>query len=64
LRPALAKELEARGVAPDEARARAEALSDAEVLAVSGNVDTLPAAGALNNTELLLLIIIILLIAL
>jgi hypothetical protein len=37
--------LEARGIDPAEARARVDALSDAEVQAIAGRLDELPAGG-------------------
>jgi hypothetical protein len=54
------------GVAPELAKKRAEALTDAEVVTIAGKIDQLPAGGALRHTEtiLLLLLIIVLLIAL
>ena len=39
-------ELERRGIAPGEARARVAALSDAEVDRLAGSLDTLPAGGS------------------
>ena len=44
-RPDVAAELERMGVAKGEAQARVAALSDAEVAAMAGRIDSLPAGG-------------------
>lgn len=51
------------GVAPDTAKQRVDALTDAEVSNIAGKIDTLPAGGALSNTELILIVLIAILIA-
>ena len=61
-RPELAQGLEKFGIAPTDAKARVDAMSDAEVRMVVGKLDALPAGGALSNTEFLLVIIIVILI--
>ncbi|HTQ77639.1 MAG TPA: PA2779 family protein [Burkholderiales bacterium] len=48
-RPALARALQARGLSPQQAGARVDALTDQEVHALAGNLDQLPAGG--NFTE-------------
>jgi hypothetical protein len=63
-RPEVAKGLEKMGVAPKDAAARIDAMSDAEVIQLAGRIDSLPAGGVLSNQELLLIIIIVLLVAL
>lgn len=59
-RPEVARKLEALGVAPDEARSRIDALTDAEVGALAARIEALP-AGGLSTQEWLLVIIAILL---
>jgi hypothetical protein len=61
-RPELAKELEKRGIAPADVQARIDAMTDQEVHALAGRIDSLPAAGDLTNQEWLLIIIVILLV--
>jgi len=63
-RPELAKQLELRGLPPKDAQARVDALTDEEVSALVGRIDTLPAGGALSTQEWLLIIIAILLVVL
>ena len=63
-RPDVQKELEKRGIAPADAAARVQAMSDSEVARLAGRLDSLPAGAAITNEELLLIIIIILLVAL
>ncbi len=59
--PEGAKKLETLGVLPQDAQARIDALTDAEVVALAGRIDALP-AGAMSDQNWLLLIIIILLV--
>ena len=61
-RPELAQALEKLGIAPDNAKARVDAMSDAEVRMVVGKLDALPAGGALSNTDFLLVVIIVILV--
>lgn len=63
-RPDVQKELEKMGIAPADAAARVQAMSDSEVAQVAGRLDALPAGAAISNEELLLIIVIILLVAL
>lgn len=60
-RPEVAKKLETLGVLPADARSRIDALTDAEVAAIAGRIDALP-AGAMSTQEWLLVIIAILLV--
>lgn len=55
------KRLEALGVDPDEAAARAETLSDAEIALIAGKLDKLPAGGAAVGLETLLVILVVVL---
>ena len=41
----VAKELQTLGISPDQAQARIGAMTDAEVLAIAGKLDLLPAGG-------------------
>ena len=61
-RPELSQGLEKRGIAPQEALARVDAMSDAEVLQLAGRLDAAVAGAQISNESLLLIIIIILLI--
>ena len=64
-RPELAGQLQQMGLAPGEAAARVDALSDAEVHALAGRLDALVAGGDFpNQTPILLLIILIILLVL
>ena len=60
-RPELAKGLESRGIAPQDALRRVDAMSDAEVLQLAGRLDAALAGAQISNESLLLIIIIILL---
>lgn len=60
-RPEVARKLETLGVLPKDAQARIDALTDAEVAALAGRIDALP-AGAMSDQNWLLVIIAILLI--
>ena len=55
-RPEVAKKLETLGVLPQDAQARVDALTDAEVASLASRIDALP-AGGLSTTEWLLIII-------
>jgi len=63
-RPEVAKDLQALGIAPQEAVERVAAMTDAEVLSISGKLGALPAGGALTSTELLIVILVLVLVAL
>ena len=60
-RPEVATELEKRGVAPAEARARVDAMTPQEVSQLAGRVDALQAGGAVSNRDLLLIVLLVLL---
>jgi hypothetical protein len=60
-RPELAQELQKMGIAPEEARARVDAMTPAEVAQVAGRLDSLPAGGAMSNRDLLLVILLVVL---
>jgi hypothetical protein len=59
-RPEVVEKLKSMGVAPDQAKARVGALSDAEIHMIAGKLDMLPAGGKLSNNDLLLILVIIL----
>ena len=61
-RPEVAAELQKMGIAPEEARARVEAMSPAEVSQLAGRLDALAAGGQTSTQNLLLVIIILLLV--
>ncbi|HEY6966312.1 MAG TPA: PA2779 family protein [Burkholderiales bacterium] len=58
-RPEVARKLETLGVLPQDAQARVDALTDAEVASLAAKIDALP-AGGLQTQEWLLIIIAIL----
>lgn len=60
-RPELAAELEKMGVAPQDARARVDAMTPAEVSRLAGRLDALAAGGQMSNRDLLLVILLVLL---
>ncbi|OGA39174.1 MAG: hypothetical protein A3G24_18820 [Betaproteobacteria bacterium RIFCSPLOWO2_12_FULL_62_13] len=57
------RNLMALGIEPELAKQRVDALTDAEVVTIAGKIDTLPAGGALTNTELILILLIAILVA-
>ena len=61
-RPELVEQLSKAGIAVEAARARVDAMADAEVLQLAGKLDAAIAGGAVTNEQLLLVIIIVLLI--
>ena len=63
-RPEVAQQLQSMGIPAGEAKARVQAMSEAEVASLAGKLDALPAGGALNNQDFLFIIIVILLVAL
>jgi len=54
--------LKALGVAPELAKKRVGSMTDEEVLVVAGRIDTLPAGGAVDRTDLILILLLVLLI--
>ena len=54
--------LKALGVAPELAKKRVGSMTDEEVLVVAGRIDTLPAGGAIDRTDLILILLLVLLI--
>jgi hypothetical protein len=62
-RPELAQQMEKSGVAPKDAAARVDAMSDEEVARLAGRLDAAIAGGAISNDQLIVIILIILLIA-
>ena len=63
-RPELGAELQKMGVAPEEARARVDAMTPQEVSQLAGRLDALAAGGAASNRDLLLVILLVLLLIL
>ncbi len=63
-RPEVAREMQTMGIAPGQAAARVDAMSDGEVAQLAGRLDALPAGGRLSNEEVLLIVIIVLLVVL
>jgi hypothetical protein len=59
----LRERLQAMGVSGLNANARVDALTDAEVHALAGRIDSLPAGGALSDRDLLIIILIAVVIA-
>ncbi len=54
--------LKALGVAPELAKKRVDSMTDEEVLVVAGRIDTLPAGGALSQTDWILILLIVILV--
>jgi tripartite-type tricarboxylate transporter receptor subunit TctC len=63
-RPEVAKQLGNFGVKPEDASARVDAMTDAEVLSLAGKVDQLIAAGALSNDQLIVILLLVVLLVL
>jgi hypothetical protein len=63
-RPELAAELRKRGIAPDEARARVDAMTPSEVAQTARQLDTLAAGGQSPTRDVLLVILVVLLVLL
>ena len=61
-RPEVVQELEKRGIPADEARARVDAMSGAEVSQLAGRLDALPAGGATDRDTVLVVILIVILV--
>ena len=54
-------QLKARGLPPEFARQRTDALTDEEVRVIAGKLDTLPAGSALDKYDLILILLIVIL---
>jgi hypothetical protein len=63
-RPEVAQQLQAMGIPAEQARARVQSMSEAEVASLAGKLDALPAGGALNNQDFLFIIIVVILVVL
>ncbi len=61
-RPEVVKQLQGAGVPPEEAQARVRAMSDAEVHAIAGKLDTLPAGGRLSDFQFLVVILLMIIV--
>ena len=60
-RPELAQGIEKMGIAREDAVARVDAMSDAEVLQLAGKLDAAIAAGQVSNETLLIIVVLVLL---
>lgn len=63
-RPELATQMQALGVPPEQAAARVDAMTDAEVRTLAGKLGDLPAGGRLSNNDLILILVLIIVLAL
>ena len=63
-RPELQAELRKMGIEAQEAAARVDAMSHAEVLSLAGRLDALPAGGAISDRELILILLVVVLVLL
>ena len=63
-RPEVAKQLQALGVSPENAKSRVDAMTDAEVRTLAGRIDALPAAGAFSDWQWVMILIGVVIIAL
>lgn len=61
LRQRVARQLVDQGLEPAQASARVAGMTDRQVIALEGKLETLPAGGDLSTTNLLLIIIVIIL---
>ena len=61
-RPEVAKKMSELGVAPGDAAARVDAMTDAEVLQLAGRIDSLIAGGAMSNDQLLIVLLLVVLV--
>ena len=56
----VAKQMQAMGVSPEDARGRIDAMTDREVRILAGKLDTLPAAGvSFSNNEFIIIVILL-----
>jgi hypothetical protein len=63
-RPEVAAELEKRGVNPQQARSRVDAMTPTEVSQLAGRIDQLAAGGQTGTRDVLLVILVVLLVLL
>lgn len=56
------KRLQALGVAPENAKERVNAMSDAEVHALAQRIDSMPAGGAFSQNDIILILLVAILI--
>ena len=63
-RPEVVKSLGDYGVAPADAAARVDAMTDGEVLQLAGKIDQLIAAGALTNDQLIVILLLVIILVL
>ncbi len=61
VRQRVERQLIERGLEPTQAAARVAQMTDSQVVALDGKLDTLPAGAGMSTTNLLLIIIIIIL---
>lgn len=64
VRPEVAKQLGDFGVAPADAAARVDAMTDDEVLQLAGRIDSLLAGGAISNDQLIVILLLVLILVL
>jgi hypothetical protein len=60
-RPEVAKQLGDFGVKAQDASARVDAMTDAEVLQLAGKIDQLAAGGVLTNDQLIVILLLVIL---
>src|SRR5262245_39214876 len=58
-RPEVAKQLEGMGIAPADARARVDAMTDEEVHMIAGKLGVLPAGGELTTFQWIVIIALV-----
>ncbi len=63
-RPEIAKELSAMGLSAEQAQSRVDAMTNAEVVATAGKLDSLPAGGSLSSSELIIILLLVVILAL
>ncbi|HEY3074663.1 MAG TPA: PA2779 family protein [Burkholderiales bacterium] len=63
-RPEVVQQLQKMGLDVKDAAARVDAMTDAEVSALAGKIDLLPAGGQLTNDQLIVILLIVLILVL
>jgi len=58
-RGAVAAQLQSLGISPDEAKARVDALTDAQITSLAGRIDALPAGGIAGLLPIIVVIFLI-----
>jgi hypothetical protein len=63
-RPEVAQQLQKMGLDAKDAAARVDAMTDQEVLALAGKIDSLAAGGQITNDQLIVILLLVLILVL